>query len=196
MPFVADASSVFQWDKGVLVADKTYILSFQQQVSRSLEEVFDFFSRAENLQALTPPWLNFKIRGVKPLPVQQGTLIHYSLRVHGIPLRWTSEIVEWDPPHRFVDLQLRGPYKVWRHEHRFESHDGGTLILTRSISLFRSDLWDGLRTRSRCNRTCRKFLLFAKNKSMHFLAEHAETTQSLLSTSKDAYRIVLQPSSQ
>jgi ligand-binding SRPBCC domain-containing protein len=128
MPFVADASSVFQWDKGVLVADKTYILSFQQQVSRSLEEVFDFFSRAENLEALTPPWLNFKIRGVKPLPVQQGTLIHYSLRVHGIPLRWTSEIVEWDPPHRFVDLQLRGPYKVWRHEHRFESHDGGTLI--------------------------------------------------------------------
>ncbi len=110
------------------MADKTYTLSFVQQVSRPLPEVFDFFSRAENLETLTPPWLNFKILEVKPQPVQQGTLIHYSLRIHGIPLRWTSEIVEWEPPHRFVDLQLRGPYKLWRHEHRFEARDGGTLI--------------------------------------------------------------------
>jgi uncharacterized protein len=128
MPFVADASNVFQWIKVPWMADKTYILSFRQQVSRPLAKVFDFFSRAENLEALTPPWLNFKIRGVNPLPVQRGTLINYSLRVHGIPLRWTSEIVEWDPPHHFVDLQLRGPYKLWRHVHRFESRDGGTLI--------------------------------------------------------------------
>ena len=110
------------------MAVKTYTLSFAQQVARPLAEVFDFFSRAENLEALTPPWLNFKILDVKPQPVQQGTLINYSLRVHGIPLRWTSEIVEWEPPHRFVDLQLRGPYKLWRHEHRFEPRDGGTLI--------------------------------------------------------------------
>lgn len=110
------------------MADKTYILSFAQHVPRPLAEVFDFFSRAENLEVLTPPWLNFKILGVEPQPVQQGTLIHYSLRVHGIPLRWTSEIVEWEPPHRFVDLQLRGPYKLWRHEHRFEARDSGTLI--------------------------------------------------------------------
>lgn len=110
------------------MADKTYTLSFAQHVPRPLAEVFDFFSRAENLEVLTPLWLNFKILGVKPQPVQQGTLINYSLRVHGIPLRWTSEIVEWEPPHRFVDLQLRGPYKLWRHEHRFEADDGGTLI--------------------------------------------------------------------
>src|SRR6476660_3536190 len=110
------------------MADKTYTLSFEQQVARPRPEVFDFFSRAENLEVLTPPWLNFKILDVKPQPVQQGTLINYSLRVHGIPLRWTSEIVEWEPPHRFVDLQLRGPYKLWRHEHRFEARDGGTLI--------------------------------------------------------------------
>jgi len=116
------------------MADKTYTLAFTQQVARPLAEVFDFFSRAENLEALTPPWLNFKILDVQPQPVQQGTLINYSLRVHGIPLRWTSEIVEWEPPHRFVDLQLRGPYKLWRHEHRFEARDGGTLI-TDTINL-------------------------------------------------------------
>ena len=110
------------------MGDKTYTLSFEQQVSRPLPEVFDFFSRAENLEVLTPPWLNFKILEVKPQTIRQGTLINYSLRVHGIPLRWTSEIVEWEPPHRFVDLQLRGPYKLWRHEHRFEARDGGTLI--------------------------------------------------------------------
>jgi len=110
------------------MADKTYTLFFEQQVARPRPEVFDFFSRAENLEVLTPPWLNFKILDVKPQPVQQGTLINYSLRVHGVPLRWTSEIVEWEPPHHFVDLQLRGPYKLWRHEHRFEERDGGTLI--------------------------------------------------------------------
>ena len=110
------------------MGDKTYTLSFTQQVPRPLAEVFDFFSRAENLEVLTPPWLNFKILDVKPQPIQQGTLINYSLRIHGIPLRWTSEIVEWERPHRFVDLQLRGPYKVWRHEHCFEAHDDKTVI--------------------------------------------------------------------
>jgi len=110
------------------MAHKTYTLAFTQQVARPLAEVFEFFSRAENLQVLTPTWLNFKILEVTPQPVQKGTLINYSLRVHGIPLRWTSEIVEWEPPHRFVDLQLRGPYKLWRHEHRFEPNDGRTLI--------------------------------------------------------------------
>ncbi|MGZ4842562.1 MAG: SRPBCC family protein [Candidatus Angelobacter sp.] len=110
------------------MADKTYTLAFAQQVPRQLPEVFAFFSRAENLEVLTPPWLNFKILEVTPQPLRQGTLINYSLRVHGIPLRWTSEIIEWEPPHRFVDLQLRGPYKLWRHEHRFEARDGGTLI--------------------------------------------------------------------
>lgn len=110
------------------MAEKTYIVHFEQQVPLGVAEVFAFFSRAENLEAITPPWLNFKIRAVAPQPVQKGTIISYSLRVHGIPLRWTSEIVEWEPPHRFVDLQLSGPYKLWRHEHRFEARDGGTLI--------------------------------------------------------------------
>lgn len=110
------------------MVEKTYIVHFEQQVPRGLPEVFAFFSRAENLEAITPPWLNFKIRAVAPQPVQKGTIIRYSLRVHGIPLRWTSEIVEWEPPHRFVDVQLSGPYKLWRHEHRFEARDGGTLI--------------------------------------------------------------------
>lgn len=105
-----------------------HVLTFTQDVRRNLPEVFALFSQAENLETLTPDWLRFKILDVTPTPIRRGTLIRYHLRVHGIPLRWTSEIVEWEPPHRFVDLQLRGPYKLWRHEHRFEAIDGGTRI--------------------------------------------------------------------
>ncbi len=105
-----------------------YTVHFEQQVPRPRDEVFNFFSRAENLEVITPAWLNFKIVSVDPAPVRRGTQIDYKLRLHGIRLRWTSEIVEWEPPHGFVGLQLRGPYKLWRHEHRFQSREGGTLI--------------------------------------------------------------------
>ena len=116
------------------MADKVYTLTFAQHVPRGVAEVFGFFSRAENLETITPAFLHFKILAVTPEPIREGTLISYKLRLHGVPLRWTSEIVEWNPPHRFVDLQRRGPYKVWRHEHHFEACDGGTLI-TDSVSL-------------------------------------------------------------
>jgi ligand-binding SRPBCC domain-containing protein len=111
--------------------DKTYSIASEQTVPRSLEEVFAFFSRAENLERITPPWLKFRILTVIPEPIRKGTVISYRLRLHGIPLRWASEIVEWEPPYRFVDLQLRGPYKFWRHDHRFAACDGGTLISDR-----------------------------------------------------------------
>jgi ligand-binding SRPBCC domain-containing protein len=87
-----------------------YVLRSDQLVPRPLDEVFEFFSRAENLQELTPAWMHFKILSIEPRPVQRGTLIQYSLRWRLIPIRWTTEIVEWEPPHRFVDIQLKGPY--------------------------------------------------------------------------------------
>lgn len=58
----------------------------------------------------------------------RGTRIDYRLRVRGWPMRWTSEITEWDPPFRFVDLQVRGPYRYWEHTHEFFPVSGGTLI--------------------------------------------------------------------
>ena len=76
-----------------------------------------------------PDWVRFKILDVAPQPVQKGTLIHYALRVRGLPLRWTSRIVDWAPPNRFVDLQLRGPYKLWRHTHRFIAVGDATRIV-------------------------------------------------------------------
>jgi ligand-binding SRPBCC domain-containing protein len=113
----------------VIVMDRSaYKLVHEQLVPRKLEEVFSFFARAENLQTLTPKWLNFRILSVDPQPMREGTRISYALRVHGISLRWTSEIVEWDPPHAFVDVQIRGPYKLWRHTHRFAAQGESTRI--------------------------------------------------------------------
>ena len=91
------------------------------------EKLFPFFADASNLDALTPPWLHFHIVTPTPIVMQEGALIDYQLRVRGVPLRWRTRINVWQPPHRFVDEQLRGPYRQWIHEHTFESRDGGTL---------------------------------------------------------------------
>ncbi len=60
--------------------------------------------------------------------LREGTCIDYRLSLHGIPMRWRSRIAAWEPNRRFVDVQVRGPYKLWEHTHEFEPHDGGTLM--------------------------------------------------------------------
>lgn len=107
---------------------RLYTLQSEILVPRPREEVFQFFSRAENLEALTPPWLHFSILS-PPVDMKVGTRIRYRLRLHGIPLRWESEITAWEPPQRFVDEQRSGPYRLWIHEHRFLQHEGGARIL-------------------------------------------------------------------
>jgi ligand-binding SRPBCC domain-containing protein len=93
----------------------------------SPEEVFPFFGDATNLDAITPPWMHFHTITPPPIVMKEGTLIDYRLRVRGVPIRWRTRISAWEPSHRFVDEQLRGPYRQWIHEHTFEPKDGGTL---------------------------------------------------------------------
>ena len=96
-----------------------------------LAEAFAFYGSADNLERITPPWLRFEIRDPRPGRLAPGTLLHYSLVLHRVPVRWTTQIRTWDPPHGFVDVQLRGPYRLWEHTHTFEPVDGGTLIADR-----------------------------------------------------------------
>jgi len=107
---------------------KVHALQSEVWIPRPREEVFAFFSRAENLEALTPRWLHFSVFSPGPIAMKVGTRIRYRLRLHGIPLRWESEITAWEPPHRFVDEQRSGPYRRWVHEHQFCEHEGGTKV--------------------------------------------------------------------
>ncbi len=93
-----------------------------------IEKTFSFFGKAGNLNKLTPPWLHFEILTPLPVEMQSGTLLDYQLRLHGIPVKWQTQIVEWNPPFQFVDLQLRGPYRKWVHTHAFIEKDNGTVI--------------------------------------------------------------------
>lgn len=87
---------------------------------RPRPEVFAFFSDAANLQELTPAFLHFRLETPPPIAMAEGALIDHRLRVHRVPIRWRTRITAWEPPRRFVDEQLRGPYRLWHHEHLFE----------------------------------------------------------------------------
>lgn len=108
----------------------TYELIREQWIPQPLDTAFTFFSRPENLEKITPPWLGFHIVSADD-QLHTSSLIEYKLRVRGLPMRWVSEITEWNPPYGFVDTQLRGPYALWRHEHSFAADNGGTRIRDR-----------------------------------------------------------------
>lgn len=108
-----------------------FLLSTDQLFPGPRDEVFAFFADAGNLESITPPWLHFHVLTPQPIQMQAGQLIDYKLRLHQIPIRWRTEISVWQPPFKFVDRQLQGPYHLWVHEHTFEEHRGGTLVRDR-----------------------------------------------------------------
>jgi ligand-binding SRPBCC domain-containing protein len=98
-------------------------------IDRLRDEVFPFFADAANLEVLTPPWMQFHIETPTPIAMHPSRQISYRIRVRGIPMRWVSEISCYEPPHKFVDEQRRGPYRTWIHTHRFVEERGGTRLL-------------------------------------------------------------------
>jgi ligand-binding SRPBCC domain-containing protein len=106
-----------------------HTLKTEHFVSRKRPEVFEFFSCPENLALLTPGSMDFRILTPLPVSMHEGTLIDYTIRVAGLPIRWTTLITVFQPPLSFVDVQLRGPYSFWHHTHSFHEHHGGTLMI-------------------------------------------------------------------
>lgn len=107
----------------------THVLERTQRVEVPIEQAFDFYVDARNLEPMTPPWLHFEVTTPGEPTLRQGTLLDYRLRLHGVPVRWQTRIETWEPPVRFVDIQAKGPYSLWEHTHLFEEDgDLATLI--------------------------------------------------------------------
>lgn len=107
---------------------KIRIISRETSVNKPIDEVFSFFAKAENLNIITPPELNFKIITPLPIEMRMGTLIDYKIILNGVSFKWKTKITEWVPPYRFVDTQIKGPYRIWVHEHIFESQGNNTTV--------------------------------------------------------------------
>jgi ligand-binding SRPBCC domain-containing protein len=111
------------------MSEARYQLRRELHIPLPRSEVFAFFSEAANLERITPRFLRFKILTPQPVTMEAGALIDYELRLFMIPFRWRTGITEFVPGERFVDVQLKGPYKVWCHRHEFrDAPDGGTLM--------------------------------------------------------------------
>jgi len=108
---------------------RSYLLKREQFVQQPADKVFAFFANAANLELLTPAWLHFRIQTSGPINMGVGARISYQIRWQIVPITWVSEITEWDPPRRFADVQLQGPYALWRHTHSYVPEGDGTRII-------------------------------------------------------------------
>lgn len=100
----------------------------EQFINIKIDYVFSFFSKAENLQKITPPRLGFNILTPFPIEMRRGSIIDYYIKILFMPVRWRTIITNYEPPYQFIDQQLNGPYSFWHHTHTFNEVDGGTLI--------------------------------------------------------------------
>lgn len=111
-----------------------YELTDHFEVGASIDQTWKFFSTAENLPLITPPWLRFTIAMPSPIKIELDTNLGYTIRWMGLPIKWRTKIIDWSPPRQFIDLQTRGPYAMWHHQHRFEpGKSGGVLCWDRVI---------------------------------------------------------------
>jgi len=112
---------------------KLYTLESNQFINKPIEEVFQFFSKPENLSVITPAKLGFKILSPNPIKMEVGRLIDYNIYLMGIPIHWRTLITDYEPPNMFVDQQIKGPYTMWHHTHTFHKVKGGVEIKDRVV---------------------------------------------------------------
>ena len=107
---------------------KLYTPNKEQVIYKNISDVFDFFSKPENLSIITPPKMNFNILTPSPIEMKEGALIDYTINIMFISMRWRTLITKYDPPYLFIDEQIKGPYIIWHHRHSFKDINGGTMI--------------------------------------------------------------------
>jgi len=117
-----------------------HVLRREQRLPGAPGDVFPFFADAHNLEAITPPWLGFRVVTPAPIAMRAGALIEYRLRLHGLRLAWLTRIDEWTPGVRFVDSQLAGPYALWHHTHEF-APDGPAATVMRDTVRYALPYW-------------------------------------------------------
>ena len=108
---------------------RVHLLERKQRIELPIDEAFAFYGDAHNLERITPPLLRFEVVTPRPIEMGVGTLIEYRLRLHGVPVRWRTRIEDWEPPRRFVDVQIKGPYSLWEHTHTFEEDGPGATVI-------------------------------------------------------------------
>jgi ligand-binding SRPBCC domain-containing protein len=112
-----------------MIGGKVHLLERTQHLDLPADEAFEFYADARNLERITPPWLGFQLVASGPIEMRAGALIDYRLKLHGLPVRWRTRIDTWEPPVRFVDVQLRGPYALWEHTHTFEPDGENAVVI-------------------------------------------------------------------
>ena len=108
---------------------KAHLLERRQRVEIPIGLAFDLYADSRNLEPMTPSWLHFRLTNPEPVTLEPGALLDYTLRLHGVPIRWTTRIEAWDPPNGFLDTQLKGPYSLWQHTHVFEQDGESATII-------------------------------------------------------------------
>ncbi len=104
-----------------------YELRARTVIAAPLDETFAFFSKAANLGVITPAAMRFSIQGQVP-PMVPGAVIDYRVHVGPVPVRWRTRITKWEPGRSFTDLQEKGPYRLWWHEHTFAADGSRTTM--------------------------------------------------------------------
>ena len=110
-----------------------HTLRREKVLDAETDAVFAFFADPLNLEAITPPLLGFAVVTPAPIAMGVGTFIQYRLRLHGVPMRWDTLIQAWEPPRRFVDVQVRGPYRLWHHTHELTALDDGRTLMRDTV---------------------------------------------------------------
>ena len=120
---------------------RIWVLRATQVLPRPVEDIFPFFADAHNLEKLTPSFLKFNVLTPKPIPMDSGTIINYKLKVRGVPIKWKTTILDWEPPRQFVDNQDSGPYTLWHHTHTFEPTQDGQATLCTDVVRYKPKGW-------------------------------------------------------